>query len=183
MRPIALLSVVLLGAGCIDEPGEFRYGTPIWEVELVLTGPTMGVDPDTSMLDVDENPFPGAPGEARWELLADSQFVGSFYAWGSTLAVGPYGEAQFYTALSAHSIYDLELTDTEDLVWMREIAIGGYQRMLDEWPDAVTYDITGTIAYPLAPSAVQGIQALGGRVEGGWILIENDEGEVVAVQP
>lgn len=177
------MSTALLCVGCIEEPGEIRYGQPIWELELVLTGPSMGVDPDTSVLSVDENPFKDGVGEARWELLADSEFVGAFYAWASMLAIGPYGEAQFYTSSSAQSIYELELTDSEDLVWVREIAISGYQRMLDEWPDAVTYDITGTIAYPLAPLAVQGIESLGGTVEGGWILVENADGEVVAVQP
>ena len=65
---------------------------------------------------------------------------------------------------------------------VRGLAIDGYQSVLDNFPDSVTYDATGTIAYPLAPSAYAGIEALGGTVEGGWVRIPQDDGSTVVVQ-
>ena len=53
--------------------------------------------------------------------------------------------------------------------------------MLDEFPDAVTYDATGTIAYELAPQAYAGIVALGGVVEGDWVLITNKDGSTTLI--
>ncbi len=53
--------------------------------------------------------------------------------------------------------------------------------MLDHFPNAVTYDITGTIAYRLAHTAIVGIQTLGGSVKGDWIIVVDANGEPDAI--
>ena len=125
----------------------------------------------------------GVGADPRWDLVGAGFWIPAFYAWGSDLAMVPEGERQFYTALCAQNLYILELADDADVVWTREIAIGGYQSMLDHFPEARSYDESGTFSWPLAPLAIQGIQDLGGTVEGGWVLVESADGELVAVQP
>ena len=61
-------------------------------------------------------------------------------------------------------------------MWVREIAIGGYQAMLDNFPEARSYDISGRWSWPLAPLAYQGIVDLGGSPEGDWVLVDTPDG-------
>ena len=179
-----LPALAVVATGCLEAPGDFRYGDDLTKLELKLTGPTMGVHPDTTILDVEQNPFAdGVGADPRWDLVGAGFWIPAFYAWGSDLAMVPEGERQFYTALCAQNIYTLELADDADVVWTREIAIGGYQSMLDHFPEARSYDESGTFSWALAPLAIQGIQDLGGTVEGGWVLVEGADGELVAVQP
>jgi hypothetical protein len=175
--------LLVLASGCIEDAGTFRYGMDLAELELRLTGPTMAVHPDTTILQVKENPFARYVGEARWELLGEQEWVGAFYAWGSLLAQAPEGEPQYYTAVTAHTLYSAEQAETDDLVWVRQIAIGGYQSVLDNFPEAVTYDASGTFTWRLAPLAYQGILDLGGTPQGGWIQVQTADGGTDVVQP
>ncbi len=63
---------------------------------------------------------------------------------------------------------------------VRDRAIRGFQAMLDHFPEAVTYDVTGTIAYELATPSVKAILELGGEPVG-WILVMGPDGTTVAV--
>jgi hypothetical protein len=47
----------------------------------------------------------------------------------------------------------------------------------------VTYNNTGDIAYDLATPSYRAIIDLGGKVSGGWILVQTAEGNTRAVKP
>ena len=82
---------------------------------------------------------------------------------------------QFYAALNLQLIYDRELAPADRREWVRAQAIRGFQTVLDVFPDSVTWDASGTIAYDLATMAYKAIVALGGVPEG-WILVETADG-------
>ncbi|MDG1480079.1 MAG: hypothetical protein P8R54_10845 [Myxococcota bacterium] len=171
--------------GCQTPPAAtYHYGVPLDEVSFNLYSLSMGVYPDTSVLDDPANPFAGGglDGDLRWDINSGGLSVAAFYAWATWLTYQPSGEAQFYSAASLHDVYGLGLCEDTDLYYVRGLALDGYQSMLDNFPDAVTYDATGTIAYSLAPQAIAGIEALGGTVEGGWTVITQDDGSTVVVQ-
>ena len=150
--------------------------------ELVLHSPNEGDHPDRSVLDDPANPFlDGELTDATiWQLQSNGGAVAAFYAWATANARGPSGERQYYAALDVKTIYQRGLAADEDLPAIRDVAIGGFQAMLAYFPDAVTYDKTGTIAYELATPAVMAILDLGGTVDG-WVLVMTPDGRTVAV--
>ena len=54
--------------------------------------------------------------------------------------------------------------------------LAGYTALLDAFPGSVSYDPSGLYSYPLAPLAWQGIQALGGTLPPGWIVVATEGG-------
>jgi hypothetical protein len=170
--------------GCAEiEPAEYDYGLDLDNLTYNLFTLSTGVYPSADVLDDPNNPFTRGVGrQTKWDIQSADLPIASYYAWATWLTGEPTGEAQFYTALNLHAIYDRRLADPDDLYYVRLIALDAYQTVLDEFPDAVTYDATGTIAYDLAPSAYAGIQALGGVVEGDWVLITNADGSTVLIQ-
>jgi hypothetical protein len=180
MKTTILLLPLL--AGCIEEPAQYLYGQDLDDLEFELWTRSVGVYPDTSILEDPNNPFTANTyGDLRWDLTADSAWVPAFYAWGTFLAFQPSGEAQFYTASALGQIYVRRLAQAEDLYFVRELAIAGHQAVLDEFPDSVTYDATGTIPYRLAPLSYQAILDLGGEPEGDWILVPTEDGGTTVV--
>jgi len=126
------------------------------------------------------NPFQEGIGEAtKFEVANDGPVV-AFYGWSTALVGIPSGEHQFFAAASAHRIYDQGLAPPEDLVFIRDIAIRGYTNVLDLFPGAVTFSADGETAFPLAPQAYQGIEALGGDTTG-WTFVETADGVGVVV--
>jgi hypothetical protein len=81
------------------------------------------------------------------------------------------------------SIYQNGEASQEDLPRVRAQAIRAYQSVLDNFPDAVTYDATGTIAYELVTPSYKGIVEMGGTVQGGWVLVQTANGQDRAVKP
>ena len=182
---LLLLLPLVLAAGCATPaPATYQYGVPLDEVEFHLSSLSMGVYPDTSVMDDDNNPFAegGLDGDLRWDITAGGLWVPTFYAWATWLVGEPTGEAQYYTALSLHTIYDNALCDADDLYYVRGLAIDAYQAVLDHFPDGLTYDATGTVSWTVAPLAYDGILALGGQVQGGWIAVEAADGTTVVLQ-
>ena len=169
-------------SACETTSAEYIYGMPLSQVEFNLYAEDMGVYPSTSILDDPNNPFAfgGIAGETKWDVLDAGYWPATFYAWGTVLTAEQIGEAQFYTATAAHNIYDRRDCDPADLYYVRQIAIDGYQVVLDEFSDSVTYDALGETAFPLAASAYQGIEALGGTPEG-WILVTGADGRLSVV--
>lgn len=175
------VAVLFTVAGCATD------GTP-WSGEalpaepLVLYSPDEGVHPDRSVLDDPANPF--ADGELTdqtiWQLQANGGAVAAFYAWATASARGATGERQYYAALDLKTIYERGLAPEADLPLVRDVAIRGFQAMLAYFPDAVTYDASGTIAYELATPSVLAILELGGTVDG-WVLVTTPDGRTVAV--
>jgi hypothetical protein len=130
------------------------------------------------------NPFAnGAVGqETIWNIQAHGGAVASFYAWSTALARGANGERQYYAALNLKVIYQTAMAMPDSMEQARTNAVAGFQSMLDNFPDAVTYDTTGTIAYDLATPCVESILELGGKVQGGWVLVAVDGGGKMAVK-
>lgn len=182
--PIALVSVVIAGgaAACAADGAPWQ-GEPLPQAPLRVFSDDVGVHPDRSVLDDPDNPF--AVGELTdatvWEVQRSGGAVAAFYAWATALARGGSGERQYYTALDLKAIFDGGRASDEDLPVVRDLAIRGFQTVLDVFPDAVTYDATGTIAYELATPSAQGIVALGGEPEG-WVLVMTPDGGTVAVR-
>lgn len=176
MRRFVLL---ILLAGCAAD-GSPWGGAPLPEAPLRLYAENVGVHPDRSVLEDPANPFArGAlSDDTVWTLQSDAGIVAAFYAWATANARGASGERQYYTALDLKSIYELD--QAEDPEAVRLLAIRAFQAVLDHFPDAVTYDASGTIAYELATPSVQAILDLGGTPEG-WVLVTNGDGSVVAV--
>jgi hypothetical protein len=189
---VLVAALVALGVGC-GEPAQYRFGVNLSGLLFAPTGPSEGIYPDRSVLRDPGNPFATYPlgPNTKWDLLPpapgspllDVSEVAAFYAWATALTAEPTGENQYYTALmlAALSSRPYLLVDPSldgGVRQTREMAIAGFQRMLDAFPYAVTYDKSGTVAYPLATPAYLSIRALGGQVTGGWVLVTGPGGPV-----
>ena len=180
-----LLAVLplLSGLGCSLPAPTYSYGIALGEVELQLIDEAEGVHPSDAALRDPNNPFAadGIADETRWIVQDAGYWPASFYAWATALALRPNGENQLYTALAAQQIYERREADTALLYYVRNVAIDGYQAILDDFPDDVTYDATGTIAYPVAPTAYAAIESLGATPIG-WVKVESPDGTVALVR-
>jgi hypothetical protein len=177
-------ALALGGLGCDVEAPRYRFGENLGELRFELYDETVGIHPSKSVLEDPNNPFRTWPvGDAtKFAIEASGGDVAAFYAWATLLARAPYGELQFYAARGLADIYGSSQAPEEDLPKVREMAIAGFQSVLDNFPDAVTFDATGTTAYELATPSFHAIQDLGGAVTGGWVLVSNTDGAPVAVR-
>ncbi|MBZ4396199.1 hypothetical protein OWM54_26720 [Myxococcus sp. MISCRS1] len=184
MKTCLVLLAALAASGCYDR-ASYVYGESMEDLTLQVHDATMGVHPSTTVLDDPNNPFvDSTPGtETKWLIQANAGPVASFYAWATLLARGPYGEAQYYVGLNLLGVYQNGLASQQDLPVVRELAIKAYQSVLDNFPDAVTYDATGTIQYELVTPAYKAIVEMGGTVTGGWVLVRTSSGADKAVRP
>lgn len=176
--------MLLLIAACAPEPPEWYYGEDLHELVVVPVSWEEGVYPDTSVLGDPANPFVvGADldpnGDLKWEVLATDCAAG-FYAFGTALALAPTGENQFYTSHCLQTLYDAARLRPEDTYWGWSAAVRGYQQVLDSFPGSVTYDATGTEAWPLAPLAYDAIVSMGATPEG-WVKVVGEDGQVAIV--
>lgn len=177
-----LLAATLWLAGC-PEPGVFRLGVNLNNLELELTSTDMGIFPDRSVLRERNNPFAkGTDQFTKFDIESWGVPVPRFYVWASALAKEPTGENQFYTAGALRDIYNLEQVDPDELYLVREMAIRAYQSVLDNFPDSVTFDASGRIPFALAPLAFDGIESLGGTPEGGWVRVATPDGGTTVVK-
>lgn len=171
-----------LGA-CI-ESGEYRYGENVTGLRFELFHEDEGIYPSDVTLTNPRNPFRDHPigEETKFQLLARGGNAGGFYAWATLLARAPSGENQFYTATKLHDIaVSGELESAEDVCRVTHMAGRAYQAVLDEFPDSVSYLEDGVPFY-LAPLAYRGIQDLGLRVRGDWVLATDADGNEVVVR-
>jgi hypothetical protein len=174
-------SFLLLLAGCIADPAEYRYGQDLTDLEFVPFSPDEGVHPDESVMVDPNNPFAGGIGDqTKWDVVASGP-VHAFYAMATALVQIPTGEHQYYAAAAAHDIWDQELAAPEDLWLARDIAVRGYRAVLEVFPDDVTYDATGTYWWYVAPLAYQGLVELGADTSG-FALVTTDDGQLVVVE-
>lgn len=175
-----LLASLALAASACAADGVPWQGQPLSDEPLAFTSPDEGVHPSRAVLDDPANPFVGGKltDAAIWQLQSSGGNVSAFYAWATALAYGATGERQYYAALDLKAI--LEREQAADLPAVRERAIRGFQAVLTYFPDAVTYDASGTIAYELATPSVIAILELGGTADG-WTLVMTPDGRTVAV--
>lgn len=184
MKTWLLLAAAVGSSGCYDRASHV-YGENLDGLVLQLHSVDVGVHPDQSVLEDPNNPFRlNTPGEeTKWRIQGSGDHVAAFYAWATLLARQPYGEAQFYTATDLVAVYQNGEASQEQLPLVREQAIRAFQSVLDNFPDAVTYDATGTVAYELMTPSYKGIVDLGGTVQGGWVLVQTANGQERAVKP
>jgi hypothetical protein len=183
MRTSLLAVAALALLGCTKTPA-YLYGRDFTSLTFHAYAPNVGVYPDRSILADPNNPFATDPptDDGKWVLEADAGPVAAFYSWATINADSPYGEAQFYTAHDLQQIFRTGQASADDLPVAQDLAIRGYQAVLDYFPTSLTYDATGKIAFSLATMAYQGIVGLGGTVQGGWKLIKAEDGSDVAVK-
>ncbi|TFH29678.1 MAG: hypothetical protein E4H00_06505 [Myxococcales bacterium] len=98
------------------------------------------------------------------------------------LATIPVGENQYYAAAKLRDIYRANEVPQEDREIVRQMAITGFQRVLDCFPDSVFFDVTGTFSRRLATLAYLEILDLGGATEGDWVLTQDPNGTSLAVR-
>ncbi|MBX2800161.1 MAG: hypothetical protein KTR31_20955 [Myxococcales bacterium] len=185
MRP-ALVSLAVTLAGCELPAPEYEYGIPVGELLFAPYTGDVGVHPDRSVMADPNNPFRDGlvgDGELRFETLEGGPVVG-FYGFATANAIIPFGENQWYAANQLHAIYDQELvTDLADLAITRDLAIRGYQAVLDDFTDtAFTFDPTGRFQFDLLAPSVLGILDLGGQPQNGWGVVDGPDGFPIAVQ-
>ncbi|MBK8256796.1 MAG: hypothetical protein IPK82_29505 [Polyangiaceae bacterium] len=190
MRTLHLLAtfaaggIAVLGTGCSND-ATFYYEDSLSEVTLSLSHPDEGIHPSQAALSNPDNPFAEANvgTETKWQIQSGAGPIAAFYVWETVLAHQPGGEAQFYVGKNLAAAFLSGDARVEDPPAIKDQAIRAYQTVLDEFPDSVTYDASGTIAYDLATPSYVGIVALGGTVEGGWILVTKEDGQLRAVKP
>ena len=185
VAPLAFASsVVVLGGGC-SKDASFYYEDSLADLTLSFSDPDEGIHPSKAALSDPNNPFADANvgGETKWQIQSGAGAIAAFYSWATILAHQPGGEAQFYVGKNLQTAFLSGDARVEDPAATQAQAIRAFQMVLDQFPDSVTYDATGTIAYDLATPAYQGIVALGGTVQGGWILVTKEDGQKRAVKP
>ena len=93
-----IFAIWLCALGCLASLGctqpdapRYLYGHNLTLVELHLTSDQMGIHPDTSILENENNPFRhGAVGdETKWVLNDEASAVSGFYSWATQLAYSP----------------------------------------------------------------------------------------------
>ncbi len=179
-----ILSAAVILAGCEIEPASYQYGFNITGLRFKLYSDEVGVHPNQDVLLDSNNPFVdyGVGSETKWDILASAGNAATFYAWATLLAQQPTGEHQFYTAIALRGIAESGEVSTEDTTRVRKLAIRGFQSVLDNFPESVTFDASGEQSFRLATFAFNEIIALGGKVEGDWILVATPNGGTAAVR-
>jgi len=182
-KSFTFLCTAALLSGCEVE-SNYLTGVDLTDVPYPDTESRAGIYPDSSVLTDPGNPFIyGISGDTKWEVLnlclgsAPQACVATFYAWASQLAIQPMGENQFFTAEVLRHIFERELVELSYLADARDRAIAGYQALLDYFPSSDSC-VTATCEtrYALGPLAYKSIIALGGTVEGGWFLVQDEDG-------
>ena len=180
-----ILSVVIcISFNACLEDAPYYYAQKVTGQTFSIYHEDIGIHPNQQVLQDPHNPFArfSIGAETRWFIQSAGDPVTAFYSWASILTVEATGEHQFYVALNLQDIYEKSRASTDDLPYIRALAIRAFQNVLDTFPTAVTFDRTGKIPYGLATPAYQGIIELGGVPKGGWSLLSNEEGIVYAVK-
>jgi len=157
------VTVAALLMGCAPEAGEWRLGDDLTNLRFDPWTEDVGVHPDVSILDDPNNPFAGSldpNSDLKWELQ-DSGCDRAVYSWATALAIQPTGEHQLYTAACMQALYEGGRVEDDDLYLVYSLAVRGYEEVLASFPDSVTYDATGTIAYELYPIAEAALRSIG----------------------
>ncbi|MDH3622485.1 MAG: hypothetical protein OEQ49_01330 [Myxococcales bacterium] len=179
----SLLGLVLVAVACGDDP-EYEFGFNITGIEFEFFKPTEGIHPSKVTLQNPRNPFRefGVSDDTKFDILANGGNAGAFYAWATVLATIPIGENQFFTAIKLRDIYRANEVAEEDRETVRQMAIAGFQTVLDCFPESVLFDATGTFSFRFATLAYLEILDLGGVVQGDWILVEDSLGNPTAIE-
>ncbi len=162
-----LVGLAVFGTGCALDAGTWRTGTDLTQLRFDPWSEDVGVYPDSSILDDPANPFADSldpNSDLKWDVQ-ESGCDRAVYSWATALALQPTGEHQYYTAACMQALYEGGRVEDDDLYLVWTLAIRGYEQVILSFPDSVTYDATGTLAWDLAPLAEAGLQALGAPTE------------------
>lgn len=178
-----LLLLAFVVSACGDD-SSYRFGENISGLKFEFYRADEGVYPSNSTLGNPRNPFRHdvVSDDTKWQILANGGNAGAFYAWATLLAQQPTGEHQYYAALKARDIYNSNEVVGPDNDKVRQMAIDGFQAVLDYFPDSVTYDASGSQQFRVATPALIGILDLNGDVKGDWVLVQDQNGDLVAVK-
>lgn len=179
-----LIALLLSASACGGDDSDTLFGENVSGLRFAFFRDDEGVHPSNSALKDPNNPFRervvGA--ETKWAILAGGGNAGAFYAWATLLAREPNGEHQYYTATKLRDIYNAGEVDSADRDKVRQLAIRAFQAVLDYFPEAVTYDASGTQQFRVATPSLMGILDLNGDVKGDWVLVQDKNGDLVAVR-
>lgn len=177
------LALLVLVTACGEAP-EYRFGRNITGIRFELFDPTEGIHPSQVTLENPRNPFrESAPSDdTKFDILDNGGNAGAFYAWATLLTDIPIGENQYYTATKLRDLLEANEVRPEEREIVRQMAINGFQAVLDCFPDDVFFDVTGTFPRRLATLAFQEIIGLGGTPQGDWALVQDANGFPTAVQ-
>ncbi|MBT8452016.1 MAG: hypothetical protein KJO40_08640 [Deltaproteobacteria bacterium] len=174
---------MLAVAACGDD-GEYEFGFNTTGIEFELFDPTEGVHPSKVTLSNPRNPFrqSGVSDDTKFAIIGDGGNAGAFYAWATILAEIPIGENQFFTAIKLRDLYLSNEVAEEDRDTVRQMAIDGFQVVLDCFPESLLFDASGTFGQSLATLSFGQILDLGGVVQGDWRVVEDSLGNPTAVR-
>jgi len=179
----SLLALVLVAAACGDDP-EYEFGFNITGIQYEFFDVTEGIHPSKVTLNNPRNPFRefDVSDDTKFQILGDGGNAGAFYAWATVLANIPIGENQYFTAIKLRDIYESNELAEEDRETVRQMAVNGFQAVLDCFPESLLFESSGTLALRLAPLAYAQILELGGVPQGDWVAVVNSRGNLTAVQ-
>ncbi len=179
-----LLLVLVVALGACGGDSHYLGGENVSGLKFQFYRDDEGIHPSTVTLSNPHNPFrfDVVGDDTKWEILTAGGNAGAFYAWATLLARGPNGENQYYTATKLRDIYNAHEVDAAHSDTVRQMAIDGFQAVLDYFPDSVTYDASGTQTFRLATPALLGILDLNGDVKGDWVLVTDQNGSLVAIK-
>ena len=177
------LGLLILVAACGD-PREYRVAIDTQEVTFEFFSSTEGIYPSRVTLSNPNNPF------ARYSIGAETKFAfedgpssaAGFYAWATALASEPTGENQFFVGTNLRALLEAGEVPEEQRESVRELAIAAFQSVLDNFPDSLLFDATASRSFRLATPSFLGIIELNGKPEGDWVLVQDEDGNPVAVQ-
>ena len=180
---LSFLGLVLIAAACGDD-GQYEFGFNTTDIEFELFDPTEGVHPSKVTLSNPRNPFRefGVSDDNKFAMVDDAGNAGGFYAWATVLAEIPIGENQFFTAVKLRDLYESNEVAEEDRDTVRQMAIDGFQAVLDCFPESLLFDASGTFGFRFATLAFGEILDLGGVVQGDWVVVEDSLGNPTAVR-
>jgi len=179
----SLIGLLLVAFACGDDP-EYEFGFNTTGIQFELIDPTEGIHPSKVTLSNPRNPFRefGVSDDTKFAILDAGGNAGAFYAWATVLASIPIGENQFYTAIKLRDIFEANEVPEEDREKVRQMAVDGFQAVLDCFPESVRFDPTGTFNVRFATDAYKEILELGGVPQGDWTLVTDSRGDDAAVR-
>jgi len=179
----SLLGIVLVTAACGDDPA-YEFGIPTSDIQFELFNVTEGIHPSKVTLSNPRNPFRRIviSDDQKFALQNSDSSAAAFYAWAALLAKIPIGENQFFVAVSLRDIYESDELAEEDRETVRQMAVNGFQAVLDCFPESLLFDASGTFGLRFATLAYVQILELQGVPQGDWTLVEDTNGNPTAVR-
>ena len=104
-----------------------------------------------------------------------------FYLWGTMLARIPIGENQFYVGTKLEDYVNGGFAVEGEVEFFEDLAVRAYLSVLNNFPDAVTYDATGTVPTPLATWTCEKLIGLGEPLPAGWLMTTDEDDNALCV--